>query len=149
MFCAPRHIFVFLRYKTKDMIIQRPQNLYFLLCSAMLCIGVSRFLPDPFAWEPISLMLMVAGVVSFISVFLYKYLKIQALMARVVFILIAIVFILIIYGQLSLSGGAKTSEKGIEVWGILSVFTALVLSFLARKGVKKDMRLVKSSDRLR
>ncbi|MDD4820465.1 MAG: DUF4293 family protein [Flavobacteriales bacterium] len=135
--------------KEKDMIIQRPQNLYFLLCAGMSCAGVSRFLPAQFAWEPVSLMLMIAGVLSLLSIFLFKYLKAQLVASRVVFIIIAIVFVLIIYRQLNLSGGAQSPEKGIEVWGLISTFLALLMSFLARKGVKKDIRLVKSADRLR
>lgn len=131
------------------MIIQRPQNLYFLLCAGLCAAAVSRFMGQEVVWSMEVLLTIVAAVVAFVAIFFFKRLPVQAFLASAVQVLVAIVYVLIIYDLFNLSGGEISPEKGIEWWGLLSLFVALVMAVVARRGVKKDLSLVKSAGRLR
>lgn len=132
------------------MIIQRPQNLYFLLCAGLCAAAVSRFMGQEMLWSVDVLLMMAAGVVAFVAIFLFKKLAVQAFLASVVQVMVAIAMVLIIYELFKLSGGEENSpEKGIEWWGLLSLILALVMAAVARRGAKKDLSLVKSAGRLR
>ena len=54
------------------MIIQRPQNLYFLLCAGLCAAAVSRFMGQEMLWSVDVLLMMAAGVVAFVAIFLFK-----------------------------------------------------------------------------
>lgn len=131
------------------MIIQRPQNLYFLLCAGLCAAAVSRFMGQEVVWSMEVLLTIAAAVVAFVAIFFFKRLPVQAFLASAVQVLVAIVYVLIIYDLFNLSGGEISPEKGIEWWGLLSLFLALVMAVVARLGVKKDLSLVKSAGRLR
>ena len=131
------------------MIIQRPQNLYFLLCAGLCAAAVSRVLGQEVVWSMEVLLTIAAAVVAFVAIFFFKRLPVQAFLASAVQVLVAIVYVLIIYDLFNLSGGEISPEKGIEWWGLLSLFLALVMAVVARRGVKKDLSLVKSAGRLR
>ena len=89
------------------------------------------------------------SAVSFVTIFMFKHLRVQSFAAKVVLLTDAIVFIILAYRQLNLSGGVSASEKGIEVAGLLLLFASMVSALAASRAVKKDLRLVKSSGRLR
>ena len=131
------------------MIIQRPQNLYFLLCAGLCAAAVSRFMGQEVVWSMEVLLTIAAAVVAFVAIFFFKRLPVQEFLASAVQVLVAIVYVLIIYDLFNLSGGEISPEKGIEWWGLLSLFLALVMAVVARRGVKKDLSLVKSAGRLR
>ena len=131
------------------MIIQRPQNLYFLLCAGLCAAAVSRFMGQEVVWSMEVLLTIAAAVGAFVAIFFFKRLPVQAFLASAVQVLVAIVYVLIIYDLFNLSGGEISPEKGIEWWGLLSLFLALVMAVVARRGVKKDLSLVKSAGRLR
>ena len=131
------------------MIIQRPQNLYFLLCAGLCAAAVSRVMGQEVVWSMEVLLTIAAAVVAFVAIFFFKRLPVQAFLASAVQVLVAIVYVLIIYDLFNLSGGEISPEKGIEWWGLLSLFLALVMAVVARRGVKKDLSLVKSAGRLR
>lgn len=131
------------------MIIQRPQNLYFLLCAGLCAAAVSCFMGQEVVWSMEVLLTIAAAVVAFVAIFFFKRLPVQAFLASAVQVLVAIVYVLIIYDLFNLSGGEISPEKGIEWWGLLSLFLALVMAVVARRGVKKDLSLVKSAGRLR
>ena len=132
------------------MIIQRPQNLYFLLCAGLCSAAVGRFMGQEMLWSLDVILVAAAGVVAFVAIFLFKKLAVQALLASVVQVMVAIAMVLIIYELFKLSGGEENSpEKGIEWWGLLSLILALVMAAVARRGAKKDLSLVKSAGRLR
>ena len=95
------------------------------------------------------LLTIAAAVVAFVAIFFFKRLPVQAFLASAVQVLVAIVYVLIIYDLFNLSGGEISPKKGIEWWGLLSLFVALVMAVVARRGVKKDLSLVKSAGRLR
>ncbi len=131
------------------MIIQRPQNLYFLLCAGLCAAAVSCFMGQEVVWSMEVLLTIAAAVVAFVAIFFFKRLPVQAFLASAVQVLVAIVYVLIIYDLFNLSGGEISPKKGIEWWGLLSLFVALVMAVVARRGVKKDLSLVKSAGRLR
>ncbi|MBQ8650324.1 MAG: DUF4293 family protein [Flavobacteriales bacterium] len=131
------------------MIIQRPQNLYFLLCAGLCAAAVSCFMGQEVVWSMEVLLTIAAAVVAFVAIFFFKRLPVQAFLASAVQVLVAIVYVLIIYDLFNLSGGEISPKKGIEWWGLLSLFVALVMAVEARRGVKKDLSLVKSAGRLR
>ena len=131
------------------MIIQRPQNLYFLLCAGLCAAAVSRFMGQEVVWSMEVLLTIAAAVVAFVAIFFFKRLPVQAFLASAVQVLVAIVYVIIIYDLFNLSGGEISPEKGIEWWGLLSLFLALVMAVVARRGVKTDLSHVKSAGRLR
>jgi hypothetical protein len=88
-----------------------------------------------------------SGVLSLISIFMFKNRKSQFVLGRLNIILNFILLGLFVYRSLSLSGEASdVSEKGI---GILLPIFSIVFIALANKAIKKDEDLVKSVDRLR
>ena len=131
------------------MIIQRPQNLYFLLCAGLCAAAVGRFMGQEMLWSLDVILIAAAGAVAFVAIFLFKKLAVQALLASVVQVMVVIAMVLIIYELFKLSGGEESPEKGIEWWGLLSLILALVMAVVARRGAKKDLSLVKSAGRLR
>lgn len=133
------------------MILQRPQALYFFLCSLFgagaALWGFSRTWA---AANTLAVALIWAGAaLSFITIFLFRHLKLQDGLAKTVILINAIVFVIFVCRALNLSGGAFAPEKGIEGSGLLLLFAATVAALAASRAVKKDLRLVKSADRLR
>lgn len=133
------------------MILQRPQALYFFLCSVFGALAVTvGFSDELYAANTLPMYLVTAvSAVSFVTIFLFKHLRVQSFAAKVVLLTDAIVFIILAYRQLNLSGGVSASEKGIEVAGLLLLFASMVSALAASRAVKKDLHLVKSSGRLR
>jgi hypothetical protein len=135
-------------------LIQRPQTVY-LLIAAFLNIGVffnsiySKAMADPAIWigYGLAISLTLALIISFVSIFLYKNRSTQL---RVVKIgtYIQIVALGFAAGVLFSLGGF-----GIFLWqetiGIALITLALVMYWLAGRGIKKDEELVKSMDRIR
>ena len=87
------------------MIIQRPQNLYFLLCAGLCAAAVSCFMGQEVVWSMEVLLTIAAAVVAFVAIFFFKRLPVQAFLASAVQVLVAIVYVLIIYDLFNLSGG--------------------------------------------
>ncbi len=87
-----------------------------------------------------------SGLLSLISIFMFKNRKSQFMLGRLNIILNFILLGLFVYQSLSLSGETKVSEKGIGM--LLPIFSIVFLA-LANKAIKKDEDLVKSVDRLR
>ena len=87
-----------------------------------------------------------SGLLSLISIFMFKNRKSQFVLGRLNIILNFILLGLFVYQSLNLSGETKVSEKGIGM--LLPIFSIVFLA-LANKAIKKDEDLVKSVDRLR
>ncbi len=87
-----------------------------------------------------------SGLLSLISIFMFKNRKSQFMLGRLNIILNFILLGLFVYQSLSLSGETNVSEKGIGM--LLPIFSIVFLA-LANKAIKKDEDLVKSVDRLR
>lgn len=135
--------------------IQRIQTLYLFL--AVIVAGGLPFVFN--LWKTSSETLVYAfdepmllggfvlsGVLSLISIFLFKNRKLQFVINRLTIILNFILLIALVYRSLNLPGDAEVSEKGI---GIFLPIISIVMIVLANKAIKKDEDLVKSVDRLR
>jgi len=143
--------------------IQRIQSLY-LSIAALISLGLvfvfplwknadglAYFMRDLFAdsqltVKAIAVLFVVSGVLSLVSVFLYKNRKNQFVINRLNILINLILLGLLIYHLLMVSGGTQVSEKGI---GSVLPILVIVLLALANKAIKKDEDLVKSVDRLR
>ena len=133
------------------MILQRVQALYFL-AAALLAAGsvLWGFSPRWVADNSLAeVLIWISAAVSLVTIFLFKHLALQHVLARMVILINAIVFVIFVLRGLNLSGGVSSPEKGIETWGLLLLFASTVAALCASRAVKKDLRIVKSADRLR
>lgn len=141
--------------------IQRIQSLW-LLVAAILAILTFKF---PFytgtwlqgatqhpqlsfvAYTPSVLVLVattITIVLSLVTIFMYKSRK-QQLLLTVLNLLVSLMLIYLYYNEIKthfLSGGT------LAFWSIFT-FAIPVFLVLAMNGIRKDMRLLKSADRLR
>jgi hypothetical protein len=94
----------------------------------------------------IPVLFLLSGLMSFLSILLYKKRLKQFILNRFNILINLILLGVLIYHLLTLSGEAKVSEKGI---GVMFPIFVIVLLVLANRAIKKDEDLVKSVDRLR
>ncbi|MFS4483318.1 DUF4293 domain-containing protein [Hyunsoonleella sp. 2307UL5-6] len=87
-----------------------------------------------------------SGVLSIITIFLFKNRKLQFVLGRLNIILNFFLLGFFVYLSLNISGETVVSEKGI---GMFLPIISIVFLALANKAIKKDEDLVKSVDRLR
>lgn len=152
--------------------IQRIQTVYLILCS-MLCIACMSLPVARFAgaegtirmynlflsssqgghqftpWALFAILCLVATL-SALNVFLFRR---RALQMRVaVLSMILLVGYYLVYGVFAYLLGVQYGEAGLAYaphWAVSLPFAALVLEYLAFRGILKDELLVKSLDRLR
>lgn len=134
--------------------IQRIQTVYLAL--AFVATGVLPFVFPVWGIEgkPVYFMENLAytalfglsTVLSLLAIFFYNKRQHQFVMGRLNIISNVILFGLLVYRTLTLSGGASAPEKGI---GLILPVVAIVFVALANKAIKRDEELVKSADRLR
>ena len=143
--------------------IQRIQSLY-LFISAVISLGlifvfalwknvakIELFALDlldelKIAFIIVPILFFLSGLMSLLSLFLYKTRLKQFVLNRFNILINLILLGVLIYHLLTLSGEAQVSEKGI---GVVLPIIVIVLLVLANKAIKKDEDLVKSVDRLR
>ncbi len=94
----------------------------------------------------IPILFLVSGLMSILTIFLFKNRKGQFVLNRFNILINLILLGVLIYHLLTLSGETQVSEKGIG--GVLPIIV-IVLLVMANKAIKKDEDLVKSVDRLR
>lgn len=135
--------------------LQRIQSIYLLLaagCSLGLNFvfnlwvtleGIVTYAKDNMVY--LSLFIG-SGVLSLITIFLFKNRKLQFVLGRLNIILNFILLGIFVYLVANLSGETLVSEKGI---GVILPIISIVFLVLANKAIKKDEDLVKSVDRLR
>lgn len=143
--------------------IQRIQSLYLLLaaiCSVVLIHAFNLWInkagnsyyafnlltENEFALKIIPILFIVSGLMSVISVFMFKKRKNQFVLNRLNILVNFILLGVLIYHLLTLSGESQVSEKGI---GAFLPIVVIVLLAIANRAIKKDEDLVKSVDRLR
>ena len=143
--------------------IQRIQSLYLLLaavCSIGLIYvfdlwlnkaGSSYYALDlitknEFTLKIIPILFILSGIMSIVSVFMFKKRKNQFVINRLNILVNFILLGVLIYHLLTLSGESQVSEKGI---GAFLPIVVVVLLAIANRAIKKDEDLVKSVDRLR
>jgi len=143
--------------------IQRIQSLY-LFIGAVISLGLiyvfslwrtnanteyfamNLLVENEISIKIIPILFISSGLMSLISIFLFKKRKGQFVLNRFNILVNLILLGVLIYHLLTLSGEMQISEKGIGV--VLPVIVIVVL-VLANKAIKKDEDLVKSVDRLR
>ncbi|MDY7394448.1 DUF4293 domain-containing protein [Aureibaculum sp. 2210JD6-5] len=143
--------------------IQRIQSLYLLfaaVCSLGLIhtfnlwankVGNTYYALDLFNENDLTLkiipiLFIISGLLSIVSVFMFKKRKNQFVVNRLNILVNFILLGVLIYHLLTLSGESQVSEKGI---GAFLPIVVIVLLAIANKAIKKDEDLVKSVDRLR
>ncbi|QCX40121.1 DUF4293 family protein [Aureibaculum algae] len=143
--------------------IQRIQSLYLLLaaiCSVVLIqmfylwsnesgasfYALDLFQESEFTLKVIPVLFVISGVMSIVSVFMFKQRKNQFVINRFNILVNFILLGILIYHLLTLSGESQVSEKGI---GAFLPIVVVVLLAIANRAIKKDEDLVKSVDRLR
>jgi len=143
--------------------IQRIQSLY-LFIGAVISLGltfvfslwstivnVEYYVMNLLAEKEITIkiipiLFMLSGLMSLVSIFLFKKRKDQFVINRLNILINLILLGVLIYHLLTLSGEMQVSEKGI---GLGLPIIVIVLLVMANKAIKKDEDLVKSVDRLR
>ena len=94
----------------------------------------------------IAVTFIVSGILSFISIFMFKNRTRQIGLNRFNIVINFYLLGIIVYYLLMLPGESQISEKGIGVF--IPIFVVVLLA-LANKSILKDEKLVKSVDRLR
>jgi ABC-type sugar transport system permease subunit len=94
----------------------------------------------------LAVMFLAVAVLGLISLLMFKNRMRQKRINGVNILVNLILFGLLIFNLLSLSGEFKDSLKGIGIWLPLG---SIVLLFLANRAIQKDENLVKSVDRIR
>jgi hypothetical protein len=96
---------------------------------------------------PLSVLIILIPVFSFITIFLYKNRKIQMRLALSVIILASGFVLLSIYYAFVIS--LKYDAQIIPGYKMLIPLILIIFNYLAYRGIKKDDDLVRSYDRLR
>ena len=149
-----KSLFYFCR-QILDNMLQRIQTVY-LLIAAIVSLGLIFVFA---LWQTeegsavyaqdqltIFIMFIASGLLSLISIFMFKNRKLQFVLGRINIILNFFLLGVFVYWSLSLPGEMNISEKGI---GMFLPIISIVFLVLANKAIKKDEDLVKSVDRLR
>ena len=135
--------------------LQRIQTVYLLIAALVSAGFVFIFkLWNDQAGNPVYIedvmsalgLTLLSGLISLITIFLFKNRKLQFVLGRLNILLNLILLGLFVYWSLNVSGEITVSEKGI---GMLTPIISIVFLVLANKAIKKDEDLVKSVDRLR
>lgn len=140
--------------------IQRIQSIYLLLAvvagyeiislplyKATLVSGtVNTFLATESL--PIFAISIVAGLLAFITIFLFKNRKLQMKLATLGLLLSAGLIALVVY-MFSTFGKTPEVAKTSYSWGALLPIAMFILFILALVNIRKDEKLIKSLDRLR
>ena len=140
--------------------IQRSQSVYLVLATILL--GLEYMFTDVFPWaateqvawfSPAVLGLFtVAAIGSFGSIFLYKDRKRQkGLVVLLQYLtLIGLVMLVVANSMAGTLPGISMSNAAFSHWGALvSPIMAYLMFLMARRGIAKDIALVRSMDRLR
>ncbi|MDX9789797.1 MAG: DUF4293 domain-containing protein [Candidatus Kapabacteria bacterium] len=144
----------FCRIKKTNM-LQRIQTLY--LMGAFIATGVLSFIFP--LWKdyddisfmflsdlPIAVLFIFGSVLSILAIMNYKKRQQQSVIIIFNIILNVILSGLLFFHSIILSGENNISEKGI---GLILPIISIVFLLLAHRAIKKDEKLVKSSNRIR
>ncbi len=121
---------------------------------AFYVFGFVEHLPDAPALKswmyfvPLIVLTVVLIVLPLVAVFNYKRLQQQYRLMRVnMFVSILLVAALLLY--YTTNAATLTSTESSYATGVFIPLIILVFSFLAMRGIKKDVKLLRSVDRLR
>lgn len=154
------------------MVIQRIQSLYLLLASfAMVAVGLfvplvsdsgdNCYTALKMGMLPLTVTCVITAVLQLVDIFLYSNLKLQmkvALMSAIMVCVSAFVWIYLMLFKLDdyinvLLDNVTTEYNydafwGLWTWPSICFVASFVLTLLARAGMKKDYKKLKSYDRL-
>ena len=91
---------------------------------------------------------LLCGTLAFISIFLYKHHKRQILLGNIIYLAIIIILFCMYYYGWSKRYVDLEPENQIII-SVLFPFLMLFANFKALKGIKKDLGLIQSYDRIR
>ncbi len=140
--------------------IQRVQSIYLIL--GALCLGSLVFVDsiwqtqatEAFAWyaSAVTIVGTATATVALMAVFAYKN-RPKQLKLVVALQVMTLAFMVILYGGRFLAGDLRLlRQPGGELWPLLLLLlpiVAYIFFYLARRGIQRDIDLVKSMDRLR
>jgi hypothetical protein len=142
--------------------LQRIQSIYLLLVAllSVVLIFAKLFLIEAPALNPpydhvsrylasnsfLMILNGVIGVISFITIFLYKKRMTQVKACNLLMILICVLVGLLFFTADTLN---TENAKVVYKYGTYLPLIQLILTFLAMRAIKKDEELVRSADRLR
>ena len=123
--------------------IQRIQTVYLLIASG-LCFSLLAF--ESYSSTLMTLLVIVAGLMDLISIFLYKDRATQIKMGKLNILIGAV----LLFGSAYLfhSMGMEVQSPGF-VEPIAMILLSVIMIVMANQSIKKDDDLVKSADRLR
>ena len=136
--------------------IQRAQTGYLILCAAFLmtflALPSSRGLgAGPLGGVAIMAIGLAALAVSLVSVWQYGRRRLQRKLIVAAQVL-TVALLAVLYGSFYVQGGSIRTADGMDAGLLVSLglpLLAYVALFLARRAVSRDIRLVRSMDRLR
>lgn len=148
--------------------IQRKQTIFLLLAVAAiiacLCMPIGEIEPKgmgvPTVWMNLGLLtdrhfepqplpfvdLVVASVCSFAAIFLYKKRKLQASLCTASVVILLAWYVYYVFSVFSVFQSVGTFH--VRFAAVLP-FVAVILLFMARRGIIADEKLVRSMDRIR
>ena len=97
---------------------------------------------------PVVLLIVVSGLLSFVTIFLYTHRILQIRLTFLNMILIIVLIGTMLSYYLSVQHGNATDESNFRL-GMAFPFLALVFSTMAIRSIRHDELLVKSYDRIR
>ena len=97
---------------------------------------------------PLILSILLAGLTKFVSIFLFKNRKLQIRLVQIG-IMFSLICIILIGSYLYIYMHIRTEIYARPTLWVAFPFIALILDFLAVKGIKKDQALVDSLNRIR
>lgn len=140
--------------------IQRIQSLYLLLGAAclfpasLLDVAILTQVDESFAWYESALTIVGVATmtVALGAIWFYKSRPKQRKLVAAVQVM-TIVFLIILYAGLFLADGFEQLTQGgadpVQIIFLALPLLAYVFFWLARRGIQRDIDLVKSMDRLR
>ena len=96
-----------------------------------------------FSSWPLLAVLILASLLSLVTIFLYRKRKLQAQLCLLHMLLLVLWYVVLAVLPQSLGGSL------VLAWPAVLPAVAIILSFMARKGVLADEKLVRSLDRIR
>lgn len=98
----------------------------------------------------ISYALIISTLISIVSVFLFKNLPLQLRLTAFNFLFIALAIFYIVYKayQLNSTDGITVSDFNVKPAAALPLLM-IIFNFMALRGIRKDIELLASADRLR
>ena len=150
--------------------IQRIQTVYLLAATIFIVMfyvfPVATFNTDLFSYEfynchishpenievpvalfPLAVIPLLSGLISFITIFLFKNRKLQVKFSKINLLIIVSILALTVYYFIKINNLLGGEVK----YGIAGIFpvSAFVMIVLANRAIRKDEELVKAADRIR